>query len=47
MKNKQLFNNIEYEGYYDETNKENIDITKENAEKLLSELTETQVNIKE
>ena len=45
MENKEYFKGLDYEGYYDEEENFNINITKEAAEEVLGKLTDARVNI--
>lgn len=47
MENKEFFEGIRYEGYYDENRKLHIDISKEDAEEVLARLTGAEVKIGE
>lgn len=47
MENKEYFKGLNYEGYYDEEENFNINITKENAEEVLARLTGAKVIISE
>ena len=47
MENKEYFRGLNYEGYYDEDGKLHIDISKEDAEKVLARLTGAKVVISE
>lgn len=45
MENKEYFKGLNYEGYYDEDEKFQIDISKEDAQEVLKRLTGANVNI--
>ena len=45
MENKKYFKGLDYEGYYDEEGNFNINISKEDAEKVLARLTGAEVKI--
>lgn len=45
MENKEYFEELNYEGYYDEDGNFNINISKEDAEKVLARLTGAKVII--
>ena len=45
MENKDFFEGTRYEGYYDENKKLHIDISKEDAKKVLARLTGAKVMI--
>lgn len=47
MENKEYFKGSDYEGYYDDDGKFQIDISKEDAEAVLERLTGAKVSINE